>query len=386
MRRILKIMFPIMLLMLLHTPVSAAGTTGALPDAFDMDEQLNVLGKDELVEQVPENAKKLMDEAGVDDLKAEKLLQLSPRNFFRVLWRMLLDQLKKPLNVLAAVVGVVLLCALIGGMRDAAGDSAAEPVFSTVSVLCVITAVSAPIVDCIVETSEAIRQASTFMLSFIPMFGAALTAAGQPITGATYNVFLFSACQAVSQVVAGTLIPLMGVYLALCIVGPLSPGLNMSGAAATLKSLVSWALGLIVTMFVGLLSVQTLVSQSADSVSTRTAKFLIGSFVPVVGNALSEAFVTARGCLQLLKTTVGAYGILVAVMTFLPVMLQTAAWYMITNVAVMASDVLGTPRVSEILKSCGSVLGILLAIILCYALLLVVSTTVVILTGMGAAA
>jgi len=364
-------------------PASASVSPEELPEAFDIDEQLDALGKKELMQQVPEDARELMEETGQYDLSVENLLNLSPRGFFGALWTMFLQQLKKPLVILSSVLGVIVLCSLLGGLQTTDGENTLSPVFSTVSVLCILTAISAPILDCIVDTAKAIQQASIFMLSFIPMFAAALTASGQPITGATYNVFLFATCQVVSQVVSRTLIPLMGVYLAFCIVSPMAPNLNISSAASTIKSLVSWALGLIVTIFVGLLSVQTMVAQSADSVSVRTTKFLIGSFVPVVGSALSEAYTAAQGCLRLLKTSLGAYGILVAVMTFLPILLQTVIWYLITNVAVIGSDILGVSKVSMILKSCGSVLAVLLAIILCYALLIIVSTTVVILTGMG---
>jgi len=381
----MKKIIPVLCVMLLFCTLAVPVQASEPVESFNIDEQLDALGKDELMAQVPEGAKELLQEAGIEDVSAEKLLQLSPRNFFKVLWRMLVRQVKMPANVLASLLGIVILCAMLGGLRDATGNSGLESVFSTVSVLCVLTAITAPILNCIVETAQAIRQASLFMLSFIPMFAAALTASGQPVTGATYNVFLFSFCQIVSQVVSGTLMPLMGIYLALCIVGPLAPGINMSYTAASLKSLVSWALGLIITVFVGLLSVQTLVAQSADSVTARAAKFLIGSFVPVVGSALSEAYTAARGCLGLLKTTLGAYGILVAALTFLPVLLHVVIWYFITNLAVIGSDILGVGKVSDILKSCGSVLGILVAVILCYMLLLIVSITVVLVTGTGAA-
>jgi len=369
----------------LRMPVAAAasGERDSPISAFDMEEQMEALGGDALEKQVPQGAQKLMQEAGISDLSADSLLELSPRNFFRVIWNVFLEQAKRPFAVLTAVIGIVVLCALVGGLHTATGEGAVEPVFAVVSILCVLSAITAPILDCIVETSQAIRQASLFMLSFVPMFAAALTAAGQPATGATYNIFLFGVCQGVAQVVSGTLIPLMGIYLALCVVAPLTPGIDISSATGTIKSVVSWALGLILTVFVGMLSVQTMVAQSADSVGARTAKFLIGSFVPVVGGALSEAYTAARGCMVLLKTSLGAYGIIVAAMTFLPIMLQTILLYLITNLAVMASDILGVPKLSAILKSCGSVLGILIAIIFCYILLIIVSTAVVMVTGLG---
>jgi len=350
---------------------------------FDIDAQMDALGKEELLEEIPESARELLDETGLSDVTVDSLLELTPGEFVKAVWGIFTDQLKQPLRVFATVVGIIILCALLGGMKTVAWKETLSGVFDTVSVLCILMAVGVPIINCIRETSRVIEDASVFMLSFIPMFAAALTAAGQPATGATYNMLLFSSCQVVAQVVSQVLVPMMSIYLAFCIVGTLVPDMNISSATKSIQSIVSWSLGFLVTAFVGLLSVQTMVGQSADTVTTKTAKFLIGSFVPVVGSALSDAYLAAQGCLRLLKTTLGAYGVVVAVCTFLPVLLQTVIWYLVCSLSAIVADLVGVPKVSAVLRSCNSVLAILLAVILCYGLLIVVSTTVVMVTGMG---
>lgn len=368
------------------SPAPDAGQAEEAEDnSFDIDSQLDALGRGELMQEVPEGARELMEQADVYDLSIGSLLQLSPREFFRAIWDLVLQQARKPVRTLGVIGAVVILCAMLGGLGGAVAEKTLSQMFTTVAVLCILTSVVTPILDCIIETSAAVREAAAFMLTFIPIYAAAMTAAGQPVTGATYNMFLFSTCQLVSQVVAQTLIPLMGVYLALCVVGVLVPDIKISSATAKIKSIVSWTLGFIVTIFVGLLSIQTMVTGGADNVTTRAAKFLIGSFVPVVGSALSEAFSAAQGCLRLIKTSVGVYGIIVALFTFLPILLQTMLWYGVTGVAGIAGDILGVSKVSEVMKSCSSVLGILIAVILCFALLIIVSTAVVMVTGLGAA-
>lgn len=352
---------------------------------FNLDEQFDALGREELENQVPEQAKDFMRENDTLELSPSNLLQLSPKDFFGAIWNLAANELEKPVRTLAAVVGIMILCALIGGLKTSAGESSLTRIFSTISVLCVLTSVIKPIFDCVTDTSLAVKDIALFMLSFIPMFGAALTASGSPITGASYNLLLLTACQAVSQVVAHMLVPLMGIYLAFCVIGSLVPEINISSAAGTIKTIICWVLGFFLTIFVGLFSVQTMVAQSSDTVAIKATKFMIGSFVPVVGSALSEAYTAAQGCFKLIKTTLGAYGVIVTVSTFLPVLVRTLCWYMLANIAAIAGDILNVPRVSSILKSCGSVLGILVAIIFCFALLLIVSTTIVMVASLGTA-
>lgn len=389
MKKIAVAFIALVAFLLLTMPVRAsapgAGTYGSDDlGGFDTSAQLDALGKDELMENVPGEARELMEENGLYDMSVQNLLGLSPKDFFSALWNMLVSRIKSPARTLGTMLGVILLCAFLNGLKTAAWESRLSDIFGTVAVLCIVLSVAAPIIDCVIYTSNSIKEASRFMVSFIPVFSASLIAAGQPVTGAAYNMFLFSTCQVISQVVSQTLVPLMGIYLALCIVGALIPELNISSAANTVKSVTSWALGILFSLFAGLLTLQTMVSAGADGVTTRTAKFLLGGFVPVVGSALSDAYAAAQGCLRLIKTSVGAYGIIVALFTFLPVLLNAVIWYGITNAGIIAGDIIGLPSVSSVLKACSGVLGILIAVILCYALLLIVSTTIVMVTGMGA--
>ncbi|MCL2034105.1 MAG: stage III sporulation protein AE [Oscillospiraceae bacterium] len=377
------LIFIIIAVMLLAPTAFAESPEQAM--MFDIDEQLDALGRDELEEKVPREARELMRQTGTDSLSVGAMLSMSPENFFKTVMLLISERILQPTRTLASIIGVIVLCALVAALKTTSGESRVSQTFSLVCVLLVLISVMKPVLDCIVDTSNSIRDTSLFMLAYIPAFAAAFSASGAPVTGASYSVFLFFACQAALQIVSAMLVPLMGVYLALCIMGSLIPDINAGSAAKSIKTIVSWSLGFIVTAFVGVLSIQTMVAGSADTVAVRAAKFMLGSFVPVVGSALSDAYSAAQGCFKLLKTTLGAYGVVVAAFTFLPVFIQTVIWYMVASIAVVAGDIIGVKSVSDMLRSCAATLGILIAIIVSFAMLIIVSTTVVMMAGLGTA-
>ncbi len=350
---------------------------------IDLQSQMDAVGADELMDQLPGDAQELLDSAGVDGIDYKQLLSLTPAQFFHSIWQLVLEKLKQPMTTFCAVLGTVLLCALLDCLKTSLWEGNLSSVFSAVAAVCTSAAIAVPIINCITTTAGAIRDCSNFILAFVPVFSSVVTAAGQPVTATTYTVFLFGACQVVSQVVSGTLVPLMGIYLALCIVGSLTPGIDVVSVAKVIKSTVCWSLGFLLTIFVGLLSLQTVVASGSDTVVAKTAKFLIGSFVPVVGSALSDAFVATQGYMKLLKATVGAFGTLVAALTFLPIFLQTSIWYLTVNLTAAISSMLGIKQVSDILKSASAVLGVLIAVSLCVALLVIISTSLVLMASTG---
>lgn len=350
---------------------------------IDLQSQMDAVGADELMDKLPGDAQELLDSAGVDSIDYKQLLSLTPAQFFQTIWQLVLRKLKQPMVTFCAVLGTVLLCALLDCLKTSLWEGNLSSVFAAVAAVCTSAAIASPIINCITTTAGAIRDCSNFILAFVPVFSSVVTAAGQPVTATTYTVFVFGACQVVSQVVSGTLVPLMGIYLALCIVGSLTPGIDVVSVAKVIKSTVCWTLGFLLTLFVGLLSLQTTVASGSDTVVAKTAKFLIGSFIPVVGGALSEAFVATQGYMKLLKATVGAFGTLVAALTFLPIFLQTSIWYLTVNLTAAISSMLGIKQVSDILKSASAVLGVLIAVSLCVALLVIISTSLVLMASTG---
>ena len=203
------------------------------------------------------------------------------------------------------------------------------------------------------------------------------------MTGALYNVLLFGACQGISSLLQAAFVPVISCYLSLAIVTEVVPQMGLAGIVSGFKKLITWALGLTMTLFVGLLSLQSAVAGGGDNVAVKTTKFMISSLIPGVGGSLSELFMATQGCVQLVKSTVGAAGIVIAVLTFLPVLLRVALWQLVTAAGGIVGEMLGAGELSRLLKSVGSALSVMLAITLDYAMLFIVSTSLMILAFKG---
>lgn len=337
----------------------------------------------ERLPETPSSAQETLDELGVEELGLGGLLALSPGDFARVVWEQVQRQLSQPVRVLGRLLGMMLLCALLQGMETAFLRQGLGQVFSVVCVLAAASFLVQPVAECILDTTQALREGSVFLLSFTPLLGGVVAAGGHPVLAGGYNLLLVGACQVVSQLAADTLMPLLGIYLGLCLVASAAPQLGLEGLAEGIRKAVCWGLGLATTVFVGLLSLQSVISTGADSLSLRASRFLVGSFVPVIGGALSDAAAAAQGCLGMLRGAVGSFGILVAAATVLPALVKTAVWYLIAAAGQQLAAVLGAREVGKALGGAASALAVTLSVMLCFALLVIVSTTVVLMLTAG---
>ena len=76
-------------------------------------------------------------------------------------------------------------------------------------------------------------------------------------------------------------------------------------------------------------------------------------------------------------------GIAVTALTFLPVLVRNGAWYLTLQLGGLVSELLGLPQITRLLKALSSTIGIILAVLLYDALLVIISTTLLIVTFRG---
>ena len=80
---------------------------------------------------------------------------------------------------------------------------------------------------------------------------------------------------------------------------------------------------------------------------------------------------------------VGSLGMAVAALTFLPVLIEVSGWYLMLHTAAWAAQMLDCSRMSSVLRSVASAFSILLALVVCFGLLVLVSTTMVLSVGVA---
>lgn len=339
-------------------------------------------GADELTDKLPEETKGLLERLGLEGIGG-MVESFTPQKLAEALTDAVKNSVQAPARLLVSLVGVLILCAMLESFGSSFTSVGMEAVFGVVVTVFISSIIIDPIVACVVDARSVIQEHSLFILTFIPVLSGVVTASGQPMTGTAYNLLVFWMCQLTARLVTAVFLPLLCCYLALSLTAVVCPKLKLDGFIGGVKTFVTWALGLILTVFIGLLTVQSVVASSGDTIASKTTKFFIGSMIPVVGGALSELFAAAQGCIQLVKGTLGAFGVLATALTFLPVLVRNGVWYLTISLGSLISELLGLPQITRLLKSLSSTVGIILAVLLYDALLIIISTTLLIVTFRG---
>ena len=120
---------------------------------------------------------------------------------------------------------------------------------------------------------------------------------------------------------------------------------------------------------------------AADGAAVKTTKFLVGTFVPVLGGASSDAMSSAQGCIKLIKATVGSFVIFISAMIFLPLLMRVVVLKAVVSLSQAAGEVLGVRETGAILGGFNNALTVLLALLMSMCLLMVITTAVMLIAG-----
>ncbi|MEH7084715.1 stage III sporulation protein AE [Neobacillus drentensis] len=212
-------------------------------------------------------------------------------------------------KLLGSLIMLTIFSMFLQSMQNAFEKSAISKVaYSIVYMVLVIIALNSFHIA-ISYTNEAIGSMISFVLALVPLLLALIAASGGLISAAFFHpvvLFLMNMSGLFMQYI---ILPLLFLATLLSIVSTMSDQYKVSQLAALLRNWSIGLMGLFLTVFLGVVSVQGASAAVSDGITIRTAKFVTGNFIPVIGRMFTDATDTIVSASVLLKNTVGIAGV-----------------------------------------------------------------------------
>ncbi|MFA1821570.1 stage III sporulation protein AE [Virgibacillus oceani] len=160
---------------------------------------------------------------------------------------------------------------------------------------------------------EAINTMSSFMIALLPLILGLMASFGNVLSVSFFHPIIIFLVNMSGILVSNVVLPLLFISALMLIVSSLSENYKITQLADLFKSVGLAVLGVFLTIFIGVTSVQGAVSAVQDGIAMRTAKFITGNFIPVIGRTLTDAADTILSASLLLKNAVGIVGLIIII-------------------------------------------------------------------------
>jgi stage III sporulation protein AE len=231
---------------------------------------------------------------------------------------------------------------------------------------------------------DAITGMISFMLAMVPLLLTLLASMGSLVTVSVLHPLIIFMIHAVGTAIYMFVFPLLFFSAVLHIASALSDKFKVTNLANLLRSVAVGALGVLVTIFLGVISVQGATGAVTDGVTLRTAKFVTGNFVPVVGRMFSDAADTVISASMLAKNAVGLAGVIILLFlsAFPAIKILTLALIYHLSAAVMQP--LGESPIAKCLQTIGKTMIYVFASLAAVSLMFFLAVTIILTAGNAA--
>ena len=274
------------------------------------------------------------------------------------------------MTVVAVMSGMVLNLA---GEKNEIGTFAACGIVSVISVKIFSYAISL--------AEETIDTLFLFISSLMPSVATAVSVMG--ISGGGAAVATFAAMQVFIHICKNILMPMVCVICAFSVCDKMGQTPYLDGITGLLRQVLKWGTGLMITIYSVVIGLQAQAAVNLDNLAGKSLKYAVGSFVPVVGGALSDSLDTVIAGARTVSGALGIAGITgVGYICIVP-LLNICAVSVSIKIASAVAAVSAEKRVYQVINEFSQSVGRVAIMLLSVVVMFVISLSVLCSLGGG---
>ena len=221
---------------------------------------------------------------------------------------------------------------------------------------------------------NSIIEMSEYGKLLLPVMTAALAAEGGGVTSAALYAGTAFFNSLLSTLISSVLVPLIYVYLCLCIADCATCEYILKQLKNLLKWAMTWLLKIVLYIFTGYLTITGVISGATDAAALKAAKLAISGAVPVVGSIISDASEAVLVSADFMKNAVGISGLLTIFAICIGPFIKIGCQYIFLKLSGGICSFFGESKATALIHDFSSAMGLLLAMSGTVCLLLLIST------------
>ena len=304
----------------------------------------------------------------------------NPKEIAANLWRYFLREVLANSQLLGKILILAVISALLVNLQSSFDQGVAK--IASMACFLAISAIALGSFKYVIQIGQTtIDSMSHFMAAVLPQMMLLVTGLGHVHTATAIFPIMMVACTAFARGIGLIVFPLIALSAILNLANQLTETIKLEKMGKLVYTLAEVIMGLMLTFFIGILTLRSIYGSVMDALTLRTGKFVTDTFFPVIGGYLSDALETAAGYVVLLKQAVGILGLLTIFGIFVFPILKIGVIALIYKVSAAMVEPLGDNRISQVLEIMGNHLLLALATVAAVGLMFFILVAILVSTG-----
>ena len=288
------------------------------------------------------------------------------------------QEIQNAISIFASILVIVVINSILNCITEGLENKSVSKIAFYVQYILIVTIILTNFSSIIQSIKESVNNMNSFTNMLVPIMMTLIITTGSVTTASIIQPIIVFMITMIGNFINNIAIPLILVSTALGIVSKISDKIQVGRLAKQIKSSTIWIIGIILTIFVTVVSVNGNLSSSVDAVTAKTAKAAVSNLIPVVGKILGDAVDSVIGCSNILKNAIGIIGVVVviaiSIMPIVKLLLLMGIYYLGAAICEPIADT----KIVQLLDQMGDTFKVLLALVCSMSVMIIIGTTLII--------
>ncbi len=289
---------------------------------------------------------------------------LSLDTLLKAVLSIIFKEVKSVLSLVVSIVTIAIICSLLKNLQDAFSDESISQVAFYACYALIIMVLSKSFIISISVAKDVINNISDFMSALLPILVTMISLAGGIAAATTLDPIVLGAVVFIPKVYSNVIIPMILMGFVLEFANNISAEHKINNLCKLFKQVIIWFQGIIVTIFIGLLTIRGITSTTIDAVTLKTAKFAVDNFIPIVGKAFSDAITSVAGYSLIIKNAISSIGLVVIILILLHPLIKLVLIEFIYKLSAALIEPISDSRITKSLEAAGSSMMLIISCVL----------------------
>lgn len=296
------------------------------------------------------------------------------KNIIKILGK----EISSSLKILISVLVIIVIHGILKSITDNLENTSISQIIYFVQYILIVTLIMSNFTEIIKIVKETANNLVGFINVLIPLLLTLMIYTGNIATSTLLQPIILFISNFIGNIIVDILIPIVLIIVVFSIISKISGKVQVDKISKFLKSGVVWFLGVVLTVFVGVVSLEGTLSSSVDGVTAKTAKAAVSSIIPVVGKVLGDVVDSVLGCGVILKNAVGFIGVIVILGICLMPIIKIGILSLIYSLASAVVQPVSDEKIVKLLDEMSGVFKLLLGILCAISVLFIIGVTMVV--------
>lgn len=231
--------------------------------------------------------------------------------------------------------------------------------------------------------SDTLNTMASIMQILLPILIPLLISLGGITVGGVLNPIMAGSVTAFNTVLQRFILPAIFISSIFILINSLTERNYVNKLAVFIRGAATFTTGLCVTFFAGITTIQGFVSQSADGVLIKTARYSVNNFIPIVGGFAADSIDMVISCINVIKNGISIIGVILILGALIVPLVKLLAIAVIYKITAILTEPLGNEQISGCMNEMGNSVITMCVILFLGALMFLLFLTVIIGIGGG---